>query len=225
MPRVATIARQLRSLVLSSKRYLGHPNVRSDMKARDEVLRLLADRAPNFVPERIIQNRLKNLASADVSSALVQLSSDGLIERVVDQRPTGEESEPFFRLKDTKNVPIRRSIRIAGIELPRVTSDSGARFFPEIYNESLEILSEYASSLEDRFKEIVRDQEQRYWAKVSGLFATLVSVLALLFVGLPKITTDPSLPFLRVVLLNLGQVLPMAVVLALFVLVLKWILR
>jgi hypothetical protein len=109
--------------------------------------------------------------------------------------------------------------------LPRVTSDSGARFFPEIYNESLEILSEYASSLENRFKEIVRDQEQRYWAKVSGLFATLVSVLALLFVGLPKITTDPSLPFLRVVLLNLGQVLPMAVVLALFVLVLKWILR
>jgi hypothetical protein len=106
-----------------------------------------------------------------------------------------------------------------------VTSDSPAYLFPELYNESLEVLSEYTLLLEHRFKEIVAEQERRYWGQVSGVFAILVSVLAFLLVGLPKITTDPSLSFWQVVLLNTAQILPLAVTLVLFVALIKWIVR
>jgi hypothetical protein len=62
-------------------------------------------------------------------------------------------------------------------------------------------------------------------ATVAGVFGIFVSVLALILVGLPKIVTDPRLPFWAVVQLNLAQLLPIAIVLALFVLALRLVVR
>ena len=193
------------------------------MKARDEVLRFLGDRAPSYVPLSIMRNRLRNVEPNELTKALDELVSESLVQ----QPPPGvaQPNESFYRLTNTSNLPIRRSITIAGVVLPRVTSDSPAYLFPELYNESLEVLSEYTLLLEHRFKEIVAEQERRYWGQVSGVFAILVSVLAFLLVGLPKITTDPSLFFWQVVLLNTAQILPLAVTLVLFVALIKWIVR
>jgi len=151
--------------------------------------------------------------------------SDGQVESRDDPRPETGLSTQFYRLRSFQNLPIRETIRLGDVEMPRLMSDSSAGTFPEIYNEALEILAEYNRSLEARFERMVRTQERKYWANVVGLFGVFVSVLALVIVGLPKITTDPTLPFWSVFWLNVAQILPVALVLAVFVLVARWVVR
>ncbi len=122
-------------------------------------------------------------------------------------------------------MPVRETIKVGDLELPRLFSDAAANLFPEIYNEALERLAEYTRTQEDRFTKLVDRQERKYWANVVALFGVFISVLSLIIVGLPKITTDPSLPFWCVVRLNLAQLLPVAVLLMIFVLIARWVVR
>ncbi|NOT09433.1 MAG: hypothetical protein HOP28_14680 [Gemmatimonadales bacterium] len=192
---------------------------------RERLIRLLGDRAPNFVPDQVLNNRLQPHEPSEIAVILTALEADAIIERRDDPRDVSLTPQHYYRLKAYKGMPVRTSIALGGLELPRLLSDSAASLFPEILNESLELLSEYNASLEKRFQELVSAQERRYWAKVAGLFAALVSVLALVLVALPKIAVDPSLTFWKTVQVNLAQVLPLAIVLALFCLTIRRIVR
>jgi len=92
-------------------------------------------------------------------------------------------------------------------------------------NEHMERLGQFSENLEKRFVGIVKKQQRRYWANAVGILGIFISIMAVIITGLPKITTDPSLPFWDVVILNLGQLLPLAVVLFILILALRWVVK
>jgi len=196
-----------------------------DMKIRAAILKLLIDRIPNFVPEATIVARLAQFPASDIRHTLDSLRKAGEVDFRDDPRPESGLSTRFYRPDSFVGLPVRDTIRIGNLELPRLLSDSQASLFPEVFNESLEQVADYARDLEKRFGALVRKQQRKYWANVASLFGVFISVLALILVGLPKITTNPNLPFWAVVQLNLAQVLPIAAVLAIFLLLMRWVLR
>ena len=102
-------------------------------------------------------------------------------------------------------------------------SDSAQTFFPETLNEQIEKLAEYSDSLEQRFSELVKSEQRKYWSTIISVFGIFISVLSLIIIGLPKIKTDITRPFWEIVKINLAQLLPIAFVLAVFIMILRWV--
>ncbi len=194
-------------------------------KVEDAVLRFLIERAPNFVGVNTILQRVVTGIPEDVLVALEALRERDLVEKQTDPREETGYPEDFFRLKNLTGVPIRTHIRVGDIDVPRLMSDSRANLFPETFNESVERLAEYASSLEKRFEQIVQQELRRYWSTFVGIVGVMIAVFSFILVGLPRITTDTSLGFWEIVQTNLAQLVPVAVVLALFVVVLRWVVK
>jgi hypothetical protein len=193
--------------------------------AEDAVLRLLTDRAPNSVSELVIRQRLPAFGAETLSEALDHLAGTERVEMQPDPRPGLDRPINYYRLKSYQNLPIRHTIKVGDQEIPRVLSVSSPRFLPEDLNEQIERLAEYTDTLEKRFADLVKEEQRGYWANVVTIFGVFVSLLTLIIVGLPKITTDPSLPFWQVVELNFAQLLPVASILAAFVLLLRVLIR
>jgi len=194
-------------------------------KAKSEVLNLLIEKNPNYVSELSIKNRIKKFDSDVIDSAISALLESGEIDKKIDERKISGNPVSFYCIKDKSRYPIRETIRVGDVEVPRLISDSQIGLFPEILNEQLEHLADYTRNLEKRFLEIIQKEQRKYWANVLGIFGALLSILALVLVGLPKIQTDPSLSFWQVVEYNFAQLLPIAIVLALFAIVLRLIIR
>lgn len=192
---------------------------------RTRILQILVDRIPNYVSEVVLRSRLPDARPDQIAAELAALVAADQVETQVDQRPAVGEPVTYYRLKAREGLPIRQTITVGDVVLPRLLSDSSPALFPENFNEALEQLSEHSKRLEDRFRRLVAGEQRRYWANAVGIFSVLVSVLALILAGLPKITTDPSLPFWVIVKVNLSQLLPLAFVLALLVVAMRWIVR
>lgn len=192
---------------------------------RYSVLKLLNDRAPNYVSEWVILRRLSHHPQEKVRKVLDALTTEKILTKEVDPHETTGEPEALYRCRDWRGVAVRKTIQIGDMLVPRLLSDSNARFLPETLNEHLESMAEYSVKLEERFRELVKKEQRQYWANVVGVVGLMISILAVIMVGLPKIQTDPSLAFWDVALVNLAQILPLAIVLILLVLTLRRILR
>jgi hypothetical protein len=189
--------------------------------AQDEILRLLADRTPNLVGDLIIHERLSDFSFDELSEALSMLVASQKIRREQDPQEKLGRPQNYYRIADDQSLPIRHTILIGDIKVPRILEVSGMRFTPENVNEAIERLAEYANSLEGQFSRSVAKERRRYLADLIGLFGVFASVIALVVAGLPKIATDPSLSFWGVFKMNIAQLLPVAIVLGLFVYVTK----
>ena len=192
---------------------------------RYSVMQLLNDRAPNYVSEWVILRRLRHHPQEKVRKILEALTNEEILSKEVDSHSVTGQSEAFYRCRDCKCVAVRKTIMIGDTPVPRLLSDSNPRFLPETLNEHTESIAEYSARLEERFKELVKKEQRQYWANVVGIVGLMISILAVIMVGLPKIWTDPNLAFWDVVLVNLAQLLPLAVVLVLLVVTLRLILR
>lgn len=192
---------------------------------RYSVLKIVNDRAPNLVSEWVILARARPHKSDEVRKTLEALTSEQILVKEMDPHPTCGEPEAFYRCRDYKGIALRRTIQIGDMLVPRLLSDSNPRFGPETLNEHVECLAEYSLELEKRFKGLVRKEQRRYWANVVGVMGLMISILAVIIVGLPKIETDPSMKFWSIVTLNIAQLLPLVVVLILLVVALRLILR
>lgn len=184
------------------------------------ILEILLARIPNWVSEQTIRSRVGYDTSNKVAAALIELHTLGHVEREID--PGGIT---YYRLKQHEGLPVRKTIKIGDREIPRLLESSSPKFLPEHFNDAMEQLAELSTTLEQRFRRLVAEEQRRYWANVVGIFSILVSVLALILTSLPKIVSDPTLPFGAALLMNLSQILPLALVLAVLVLVLRWIVR
>jgi hypothetical protein len=196
-----------------------------NLKTKDAILNLLTERAPNFVNENVIRSRLAKYKEDAINEAIEELVSTDRIEKQIDERKEIGRPVQYYRFKSFENIPIRDTIKVGEVEIPRILSWASHRFFPEDYNETVERLAEYTDSLEKRFSDLVKEEQRKYWARIISVFGVFVSILSFVLVGLPKIQTDPSLPFWNVFLFNLAQILPLAAVLALFVIVLRIVIR
>jgi hypothetical protein len=193
---------------------------------RYNVLKIVNDRAPNYVSEWVILRRLQRYPREEVRKILETLADkEEILIKEVDAHPTTGEPETLYRLKDIGGVPLRKTIMIGDTPVRRLLSDSNPRFLPETVNEHTEAVAEYSAKLESRFKELIKKEQRRYWANVVGVMGLMISLLAIIIVGLPKIETDPSLAWWDVFSMNLAQLLPLVVVLILLVVALRWVVR
>jgi len=148
-------------------------------KAKSEVLNLLIEKNPNYVSELSIKNRIKKFDSDVIDSAISALLESGEIDKKIDERKISGNPVSFYCIKDKSRYPIRETIRVGDVEVPRLISDSQIGLFPEILNEQLEHLADYTRNLEKRFLEIIQKEQRKYWANVLGIFGALLSILAL----------------------------------------------
>lgn len=190
------------------------------MNAQNAILNLLRNRLPNFVGERLIKKRLSDYDENELTETLNELVKSEKIDDRTD--PWGFR---YFKIKGFDNIPHRETIKVGEVEVPRQLYGASPYLWPEEFNEAVERLADYTASLEKKFSDLVRKEQQKYWQNIVGIFGIFVAVLAFILVGLPKIQTNLTLPFWEVIIFNLAQVLPLAVVLAIFVLVLRLIIR
>ena len=196
------------------------PLDRAVARVEDAIVMFLLSRATNSVPGIILKAHLTEYDDATIREALENLTN---AKRIFPQVPLGDVDQTNFRLSSYQNYPVRKTIRVGNVEVPRVLSEHGVANFPEYFNEAVERLAEYTAAQEKRFGEIVRDEQRSYWSTIVTVFGVFVAIMALVLVSLPRITVGPSTNPGDIVLLNSAQVLPVAAVLFLFVLALRWV--
>ena len=195
-------------------------------KPEDQILRVLIDRNPNHVSRETINRLLsKKFDSAQLDEGFKVLCESEKIETSIDPRENSGLPITYYRIKDQSLYPVRPSITLGDMDVPRLLSYASPRYLPETLNEQIELLADYTENLEKRFGKVVEKQPRRYWANLIGIFGALLSVMALVITGLPKITVSSTMTFKEVFLVNSAQVLPVALVLALFVVVLRIVIR
>ena len=194
-------------------------------KIKNEILAILCYRVPNFVSETLIQRHLKKYSKDEIREELKSLVAAKIIEKNQDYKGDADQAILYFRLAKRDGIPVRETIKIGDVEVPRLIVDSQPSLFPSTSDEQLESIAEFSQNLESRFVKMIERERRRYLANIVGILGVIVSVLAMVIVGLPKIQTDPYLPFLDVLLLNLAQLLPLAISLSLLVFLLWLVVR
>ncbi len=195
-------------------------------KPEDQILKILIDRNPNYVAKetfiRILSKKFNLIQLDDAFKALLESKR---IKSHVDPRKISGSPITYYRINDPSLYPVRPSIGLGDMDVPRLLSDANPTYLPETLNEQIELLADYTDILEKRFIKLVEKQQRRYWSNLIVIFGALLSVMALVITGLPKITVSSTMTFKEVLLVNSAQVLPIALVLALFVIVLRIIIR
>ena len=194
-------------------------------KHANEIVHVLIDSLPNFLPETFLISRLPHMKEAKIKEILAELIKNDQLEEMTDVRTKSGGPIKCYRIKNSNGIPIKQSIRVGDVEIPRMMGDSHPTVLCETMNEQIQRLAEYSDTLEKRFTDLVKKEQRKYWANLLGIFGAFISIIALIIVGLPKIITDTTLPFWDIVRINLSQLLPLSLVLALLVIVLRFIIK
>lgn len=158
-------------------------------EVKNKVLGLLNYKAPNWVSE-LIFNAHDIPADENFQRTIEKLEGDGLIEKQIDLRTRIEKPMNYYRIKLTKNLAIRDYIKIGDTKIPRLLSESGPRFLPEDFNESVERLAIYADEVEHRIENRMKNQLKDYWAKTITVFTILAALLAIILGNAPTLNTS-----------------------------------
>lgn len=172
------------------------------------------------------RSNLVILATGDrIAAVLEELTSTGNAEVQVDPQDVSVITTKCYRLKAASALPVRRVVKVGDVEVSRLLFEQGPRFLPSTNDDQLGALAQYSHSLEKRFVELVREDHRRYWGNVVTIFAVFTSMLALLLAGLPKIDLGYHDEFWDIVTVSTAQLVPVALVLGVFVWVLRRVLR
>jgi len=195
------------------------------MEIENQILKVIHCRAPNAVRIEWIRSELNEFSMEDIDNALKKMEKEEAITSNTDTRGGLLSAVKYYKLSDYNNIPVKETINVGGTDVHRLLSVSSPTNFPEEFNESIQELSKYSASLEGRFTNLVKKEQNKYWGQVITIFGAFVALLSIIIVGLPKITTDPNLPFWSIVQLNVAQLLPIVFVMVVFVVVLKWMFK
>lgn len=140
-------------------------------KPEDQILKILIDRNPNYVAKetfiRVLSKKYNLIQLDDAFKAL--LESKHIIS-FIDPREISGSPITYYRIKDPSIYPVRPSISLGDMDVPRLLSDANPTYLPETLNEQIELLADYTNNLEKRFIKLVKKQQRRYWANLLGIF-------------------------------------------------------
>jgi len=182
---------------------------------KNQVLEVFHKRALNFLTIDNIAYDLFSSDRNDIQKTVDELCSD---EVLIKTEGKGKIKD-HYALPSYDNIPFKEYMSISGIKVPRVLAHDRPR--PEDLNIFFESLARRSASLESEFNKIVEAKLQSYWANIIVLFGIFISLFALIVTFVEKVAVVPGSSFLNVLALNTAQVLPLAVVLAGFVWLLK----
>lgn len=183
-------------------------------KVKKEIQSTLIDKAPNSILHEMLYSKLNKFPESLINKAIQELKS----EEVIIEKTTSNKLIPgriitAIRLKNYKNIPIKTSIEIGSVTLPRFIS--GDLVGGEIFNYAFEVLSKYNSELEDRFKEISEELTKGYWKNLISIFGIMLSTFAIIIKAISNITPldYQTVSIENIFLIRLAESLPLGIVL------------
>ena len=197
---------------------------------KDDILRLLIDRVPNYVNERVLRRHLPAHDASEFEGAVENLTNNKIIDKFVDKREPIGRPIAYYRISSMNNLPIRESYSYGDLELPRVLSTSAPKMLPGDFDEVVCQLAEYANSLETRFEDLVKKERDAYWAKTISIFTIFVGLLAVVFQAMSKGGPDArsagQMSCWQVFAVQqVVELIPLTIIFLVFALVLRWIVK
>ena len=181
----------------------------------NQVLEIFYKRAPNFLTLDNITYDIPEIDRNDIQRVI-----DKLCEQKILAKTEGKDKiKDHYALPSYENIPVKEYMSISGIKVPRILAYDRPR--PEDQNIFFESLAKRSASLESEFNRIVEKKLQSYWANIIILFGVFISLFALIVTSVEKVKVEADGTFLDGLALNAAQVLPLAVILAGFVWLLK----
>ena len=191
---------------------------------KNEVLRFLADRAPNDVRGEIIIRRLgKKYDTTAIEDALKELLAQKKLKEPLIPKEWGADSGIMFRgygLPSYEHIPIRRTIKLGDRFVPRILRTDLVGLSLEDINEAIETLSEHFGFLGEQYTEQFKKEIRKQWGNLIAIFGIFVAIFSFIIVTLPRMNFPAPYHFGNIFLASVAQVLPVALILAIFVLVL-----
>jgi len=193
---------------------------------KNEIVRLLIDRNPNWVSEAIIKNHVSKCNDTAIKNALQELCDADFVKKEIDPRQGQIKSVDYYRII-LDNLDIRETIKVGNIEFPRILSLEKLHLLPENLNEQIQQLAKYSKSLDDYAAKLERiEKEQKnYWAKTITVFTILLGLLAVVLDKLPRTITTPSLGLKDLLWQNFVPLIPFCSIIIVFALVIYFVIK
>lgn len=192
------------------------------MDLKEKVLDRLIYIAPNRQDAEYFVRNINGANNSEVQTALDDLVREQTVEKSSASLP-GNTLHYYYSLRAEKTIKIRKIIQIGNTAVPRLLTQKSAN--PEDINESVEALAKYADGLEERFKEITSREREAYWGNLIIVFGIFVTIFAFITNSFKSVKLVGNNNFLEAALQNLVILIPLAVVLLLFILLLSFLFR
>jgi len=193
-------------------------------KVKNDILRFLAGRVPNSVRGEIIVRRLNKYNLKEIEDALKELIAEKKVREPLIPREWKTEPGILFRgysLSSYENIPIRRDIQIGNTSVHRILSTEIINLSLEDINEAIETLAEAFATMEKQYSERLKDEINKQWGNLIIIFGIFVAIFSFIIVALKPFEFPKSYSFWEIILASSAHLLPVAAILAIFVLVLK----
>ena len=182
-------------------------------RTKNKIHNIFIERVPNSLT-------IDNILSIDDGLEInnIKTSIDDLIEEGVLLKNdwVGKES---FRLVNRDHLPVKEYMDINGIRAPRILENDKPR--PEEINIFFEELAKKISNVENEIEKRTESKLKENWASIIILFGIFIGLFSLIISIVGKIDTQEGDGFVEVLGLNFAQIIPSAIVLAIFVIVLR----
>ena len=173
----------------------------------------LVERAPHGLTVDNLIQLIQGEGSKSIIDCLNQLIEEGIVSK-----REGNIKDDYC-LTSYENIPTKKYININGIKVPRMLANDTAR--PEDINLFFESLANKTAEIENTIEERLNEKLKSYWANIIILFGVFIGLFALIITFVQKVEIKGSETFWNVLSLNTAQVVPLAIVLAGFVYLLK----
>lgn len=196
---------------------------------KDDILKLLVYRAPNYVNEKVLRRHLAEHDESDFRDVMKKLEDEGQIKSFLDKREEIGKPVHYYKIASIENLPIRESVKVGDVDVPRTFGCANPKVIPANSDEVIEQLAHHANSLETHFSKLLEKERKEYWARTISVFTIFLGLLAIVF----KLTTKTAsvenvaaLPtYLHLLLKQFVEVIPLALVFIVVGLVVRWIIK
>lgn len=180
---------------------------------RNKIHTCLIERAPNALTIRNLVDLFPDTDAHTIENELKSMSAEGLVTI----RPGIRYSD--YVLRSYEGLPISEYMTVGDFKLPRLLSDDRPR--PEDLNIFVEMLAQRILQVEHDAEKKLDERLKSYWANVITLFGAFIGVFALIVGFLKTVPMEQNLTFESALILSAAQVLPLAVILGTFILLLR----
>jgi hypothetical protein len=201
-------------------------NNRDLRKCKNLILQILIDRVPNNVRLELILRQLPTYSEAEIFQALEMLNSDGKIISDFRTNPVvADRILKYYKLTNPSIYPNKETFTLGDQEYPRIFA--GDTTNPEDMMEKFEALQTYLKTLEQRYSDLTSEMTKKYWLNMTTIFGLFIALFSLIIKGSEPILIDASQPIAPLLLIELkfAQLLPLALIMFSFVLILRFALR
>lgn len=184
---------------------------------QSRVLRVLSHRNPNWVPVWIIYRELAEVDQATIDQALQALEQSKRVTRFAESVNLQHDPVVAFQLADPASHGERETIELGEFSIPRMRANDSVSTFPEVFNYAVENLARHALEIDAAARERSQREQREFWGTMVSVFSVFASVIALIVTGFRTTPSTISGNFCDVLLLQVAELGPIALVLAGFV--------